>query len=136
MPAPISLDLRRRFQRCLEAGLSGREAGRRLMISAATASRLGKKIRQGDGLAPAKSGRPPGWGKLAPHKGFLVELVEQDPDITLSELRDALAEAEGVHVHLSAISRALKRFGFTYKKSHWWRVSRAGPMSPAPAPNG
>ena len=32
MPAPLSLDIRRRFQRCIEDGLFGREAARRLMI--------------------------------------------------------------------------------------------------------
>jgi transposase len=49
-------------------------------------------------------------------KAFLVELVEQDPDITLFELRDALADAEGVQVHHSSLGRALERVGFTYKK--------------------
>ena len=32
-------------------------------------------------------GRPPGSGKLAAHVGFFRELVAQDPDITLFELR-------------------------------------------------
>ncbi|MFG5382865.1 hypothetical protein, partial [Yoonia sp. R2-816] len=46
--------------------------------------------------------RPPGTGKLAAHVGFLEELVAQDPDITLFELRDALTDAEGVVVHHSS----------------------------------
>ncbi len=65
-------------------------------------------------------GRPLGTGKLAAHAGFLQELVTQDPDMTLFELRDALADAEGVTVHHSAIARLLKRLGFTHKKSRWW----------------
>ena len=41
MPAPLSLDVRHRFQRLIEEeGLSGREAARRLLISAATGVRL------------------------------------------------------------------------------------------------
>ena len=67
-------------------------------------------------MAPAKCGRPPGWGKLRPYRAFLLELVGQDPDITLFELQGALAEAEGVSVHPSAIARTLKKLGFTYKK--------------------
>ncbi|MFC0220162.1 hypothetical protein ACFFJ7_17375 [Pseudochelatococcus lubricantis] len=46
MPSPLSLDLRRRFQRAIEEGLSAREAARLLMISAATGARLAVKVRQ------------------------------------------------------------------------------------------
>jgi transposase len=133
MPAPLSLDLRRRFRQAVETGLSGREAARRLMISAATGARLARKVRRGEPLAPAKCGRPPGSGKLGPYRGFLLELVEQDPDITMRELQGALAEAEGVDVDETSLSRALRRLGLTYKKSRWSRTSGAAPMSPAPA---
>ena len=126
MPAPLSLDVRRRFQRLIEDGLSGRAAARRLLISAATGVRLASRVRRGESLAPKKCGRPPGQGKLDPHRSFLLELVEQDPDITLYELRDALREAEGVRVHHSGIARLLRRLGFTYKKSRWWPPSAAG----------
>ena len=36
-------------------------------------------------------------GKLALHRAFFEEPIAQEPDIALFELRDALAEAEGVH---------------------------------------
>jgi transposase len=136
MPAPLSLDLRRRFQLCIEEGLSGREAARRLRISAATGGRLAQKVRRGESLAPAKCGRPPGLGKIGAFRAFLVELVTQDPDITLHELRDALTEAEGVKVHHSAIGRALASLGFSYKKNHWSRTNGGAPMSPGPGPTG
>lgn len=45
MPKPLSLDIRRRFQSLLADGVSGREAARRLMISAASASRRGQNLR-------------------------------------------------------------------------------------------
>lgn len=83
MSAQLSLDHRRRFQRHFEAGLSGREAARRPMISAATGARLASKIRRGEPLAPVECERPPGSGKLGPHCAFLIEVVEQDPDITM-----------------------------------------------------
>ena len=117
LPALLSLDLRRRFQLCIEDGLSGREAARRLRSSAATGARLARKVRQGESLVPGKCGRPPGTGKLGAFRAFLVELVALDPDITLFELRDAVAEAEDVHVHHSAIGCALARLGFSYRKS-------------------
>lgn len=119
MPAPLSKDLRSRFARLIRDGLSGRAAARRLQVSAATGGRWAQKIRIRGEARIAPMGRPPGSGKLAAHVGFFQELVSQDPDITLFELRDALADAEGVTVHHSAIARLLKRLGFTYKKSHW-----------------
>ena len=51
---------------------------------------------------------------------LFLEFVKQDPDITLFELRDALADATGVAVHHSAIAALLKRLGFRHKKSRWW----------------
>lgn len=57
----------------------------------------------------APIGRPPGSGKLAPHADFFRELAAQGPDITLVEWRDALADAEGITVHHSAIAGLLKR---------------------------
>jgi len=133
MPAPLSLDIRRRFQRLIEEGLSGRAAARRLLVSAATGVRLAAKLRRGESLVPRKCGLPPGRGKLGPHRDLLRELVVQDPDITLFELRGALAQAEDVHVHHSAIARALKRLGFSYRKSRWWPPSAAVSRSAAPA---
>ena len=58
---------------------------------------------------------------------FHSDLVAQDPDITLFELRDALADAEGITVHHSAIAGLLKRLGFTHKKSLWWPPSGDAP---------
>ena len=136
MPKPLSLDIRRRFQRCLEDGLSGREAARRLLISAATASRLGRKIAQGGSLEPAQCVPKRGKGKLAPHHAFLVELVEQDPDITLCELRNALAAAHGLYVHHSAIGYALDRLGYTFKKRASARMNAARPTSAMPDTTG
>ena len=123
MPNPLSTDIRTHFERLFAEGLSGREIGRRLMISAASASRLSQKLRQGMRLAPANNPRNTGHGKLAPHHDFLVELIHQDPDITLQELQGALADAQGVTASVSGIDQALKRLGYTYKKRASLRMS-------------
>ena len=65
---------------------------------------------------PARQGPPRGKGKQAAHRAFLEELVAQDPDITLFELRDALAEAEGVRVHHSSIANLLSPSASRTKK--------------------
>lgn len=127
MPAPLPKDLRDRFTNYVLEGLSGRESARRLRISAATGARWARKIRSRGSAPCARMGRPCGSGKLAPHRSFLEELVAQDPDITLFELRDALADAEDVKVHHSAIANLLRKLGFTYKKSRWWPPNAAAP---------
>ena len=116
MPAPLSPDIHRRFERYVLDGLSGREASRRLLISPATGAWLAAKVRAGDTFAPAPCGRPKGWGRLGVQHAFIIDVVEQDPDITMPELRDALFESRDVLVHESSLSRLLRRLGFTYKK--------------------
>ncbi len=131
MPAPLSPDLRRRFEALVLSGLNGAEAVRRLMVLPATGARPARKVRDGALLRPQKCGRPLGWGKLGLHKELLSELVEHNPDIALAELCGALADAEAVRVSQGARCRALRRMGFTFKKSRWSRMSGAVPMSPA-----
>lgn len=127
MSAPLPSALRTRFRRYIEEGLSGRAAALRLKLSPATGARWSRAIRTRGHAAPAPQGRPRGGGKLAPYRAFFEELVAQDPDITLFELRDALAAAEGVEVHHSSIASVLSRLGFTHKKSRWWPPSAIVP---------
>ena len=56
-----------------------------------------------------------------PNQAFFKELIAQDTDITLFELRDALAVAGSVKVHHSSTPNLLSRFGFTYR----WRLPGA-----------
>jgi transposase len=79
MPNPLSADIRTRFEVLFAEGLSGREIGRRLMISAASASRLSQKLRRGLRLTPAPNPRNTGHGRLAPYHDFLIELIHPRP---------------------------------------------------------
>ena len=108
MPNPLSADIRDRFRRLFEDGLSGREAARRLLISAATVPRLARRLRRGASLLPAPNPRKRGRGKLAPWHDFLIGLVGHDPDITLAGLRGALKHAQGVRASISGVNQALK----------------------------
>ncbi|TDW33725.1 winged helix-turn-helix protein [Roseinatronobacter bogoriensis subsp. barguzinensis] len=53
---------------------------------------------------------------LCPIGRSLKSVLCKTQRITLYELRDALAMAEGVQVHHSSIAALLKRLGFSYKK--------------------
>lgn len=117
MPAPLSMDVRRRFARLIEDGMSGRGASERLMISASAGIRLARKVRAGADIAPAQGGRPLGVGKLGPHKEVLREMVEASEDITMPELAAALEAAAGTRAAPASLSRALRRWGWRVKRS-------------------
>ena len=128
MPAPLSPDIRNRFEVLYQEGLSAREIGRRLLISAATAVRYAACLRKTGNLMPAANTRRQGHGRLVPYEGFFAELVEQDPDITLKELQAALLEAHDVQASLSGIDVVLRRLDLTYKKRASSQTSGANPM--------
>lgn len=107
----------------MEEGLSGRAAARRLKLSPATGSRWARLVRTTGRAEAAAQGRPKGNGKLAPHRAFFEELIEQDGDMTLPELGAALEDATGVRAHPASIGRFLVKLGYTYKKSCWWPPS-------------
>ena len=128
MSAPMPTELRDRFVSLLKEGLSGRAAALRLKLSPATGSRWSRSWRTTGRMDPAAQGRPAGTGKLAPFHDFFRELITQDGDITLCELRDALFDAHGVEVHISSIDALLHRLGFRFKKNHWWPPSGSARM--------
>lgn len=67
--------------------------------------------------APARQGRPPGQGKLAPHREFLIARVTEKPDITMPGLAGELLAACGVSATAPSLSRVLCAAGFSYKKA-------------------
>lgn len=112
----LSMDLRLRFKKLMDSGLCAAAAGKVLLISRATAARWGKKVRDGASLEPLPSGPREGSGKLEPFLPFFLELLEQDPDITLAELQAALWAAHGTKCSISGVDGILRRHGYTYKK--------------------
>ena len=70
---------------------------------------------------------------VAVHRGTMGrQLVEQQPDATLKELRDRL----GIVCAESAICMALKRLKLSFKKRRFMRPSRTGPTSRNSGPTG
>lgn len=112
-----SLDLRERIVARVTAGHSRREAARHFGVSESCAIKLVQRVRATGSPEPARQGRPPGGGKLAARRAFLIESVEAQPDITMPQLAALLAAAHGVTASPASLSRVLCKAGFTYKKS-------------------
>jgi len=117
MGKPLSVDLRERVVAFVGAGHGRRAAARHFHVSASFAVKLLARARATGTLEPARQGRPPGTGKLAPFAGFLGTRVDTEPDITMPELAGALFEAHGIRVSPAALSRFLIREGYSYKKN-------------------
>ena len=84
-----SRDLRERIYGDVASGQSRRAAARRFGVSASTGVRLAKRMAETGSLAPARQGRPPGAGKLAPYGDRLIGWVEAErvEDPTAADVR-------------------------------------------------
>jgi putative transposase len=134
MTRPYSVDLRERVVRAVEAGLSRRAAARRFEVSVSFVIKLMQRWRREGTVAPARYGggkRP----ALAAHAERVHDLLRDEPDVTIAELRSRLA-AEAIHVSPAAISRFLTAAGLTRKKRRSTRPSGSGRTSPPPGRSG
>ncbi len=117
-----SMDLRERVWADCQAGVTTPAVAAKYRVSAAWVRRLKQRHKATGSLAP----RPPSPGRpvtLAPHEARVRELVRDDPDATLAELRRRL----GVRVSISAPSEYLRRLKLSFKKKSSGRPSRTGP---------
>ena len=125
MAQTYSTDLRVRFVRAVAAGASARAAGLRFEIAPTTAIRWAKAWRERGEQRAQPRGRPPTGGKLDRHEGFLLDLIELQPDITLREVAERLADERGVTAAASTLWRFYDRRGITLKKDRARRRAAA-----------
>ena len=121
VPAPYSGDLRDRVAAAVAAGASARSAAGRFGVSVSTAIRWAQRWRAEGHAQPRAMGSDPRSGLLE-HRTAVVELVAQKPDLTLQEIRGALAAGHGISVGLTSLWRFLRAQNITLKK-------RASPRS-------
>ena len=128
MSKALSLDLRSRVLSAIAAGLSCRRAAERFGVSASSAIRWRARERQQGHARPKALGGDRRSGRVETHAALILALVEQMPDITLEELRTALAE-QRVSVGYGTLWRFLRRHKITRKKRRRTPPSRTGRMS-------
>jgi transposase len=110
-----SQDLRDRVIKATQAGFSARKAAARFAIGAATAIAWVNRQRETGENSAYRQGRPRG-SKLEEHRTFVVELIEAEPDLTITELQERLLRDRGLHASTGTIWTFLDRCGLTFKK--------------------
>jgi len=129
MPAPYSQDLRERVIGFMALGGSARAAAERFDVSVSSASRWVQRWRA-EGHARPRARGGDRRSQLGEHRAKVLQLVAQQPDLTLQEIRSALAAACGITVGLSTVHRFLDAHKLTLKKRPYTRPSRTARMSP------
>jgi transposase len=64
--------------------------------------------------------------RLGEHRAKVLQLVARQPDLTLQEIRSALATSCGITVGLSTVHRFLAAHKLTLKKRPYTRPNRTG----------
>lgn len=107
-----SMDLRERVLKDFDAGMGNDAVARKYHVSSRWVYKLRRQRSETGNIAPrrGKTGPKP---KLAQHTEKLLQLVEEQPDASLSELRERL----GVAVSLTTLWKTVKALGMTLKKS-------------------
>ena len=124
--ATLSIDLRTRILDAYDRGDGTRlQIAERYDVSLGMVKKLLQQRRVTGDIGPRhfRSGRKP---KITEeHKRHLERLIDDHPDMTLDELREAI----GVDCTLQAIFYALEKLELTYKKRHSTQQNMIAPTS-------
>ena len=131
MPRAYSGDLRERVIEAVEhEGTSRREAAERFGVSASSGIKWLQRWHE-TGSAEAK----PRGGSVSPlekHAAIILEVVAEQPDLTLDETLVELLKRR-IRTSQSALSRFFRRHSITFKKKPASRRARAGRCGPRAA---
>lgn len=125
MTRSLSGDLRGRVIEAISEGLSTREAARRFKIGVSTSGTWYRRYRETGETEARKQGQP-SRSKLDPHESFILGLVDEVPDVTLSEIVERLAVELGVRAVPSTVWGFFAKRGITFKKRQRMRASSNG----------
>lgn len=128
MGQPLSMDLRCRVLAAIDDGMSCRWAAARFGVAPSTAIRWHGQRRDTGSFAPKPQGGDMRSHRIEARRDDILKVWEARKDITLDELRDALADI-GLTVSRVGLHRFFVRHGITRKKRPAMRSSKTAPMS-------
>lgn len=117
MPAPLSLDLRRRIAEAIEKNEeNGVAIAARFAVSSATVCRIRARLENEESLeARMAPGRE--FKVTDKHRDWIRRELQRDPFLTSHELTERFNRRyRKTQVHRSTILRAMHMIGFSFKK--------------------
>ena len=116
MARALSMDLRSRVLGAIRAGMSCRQVAAHFGVSASSAIRWREREREQGHAAPKPQGGDRRSDRIEAHGGTILGLVKATPDMTLAELREALA-GQGLSLGIATLWRFFARRRITLKKT-------------------
>jgi transposase len=104
--------------------LSQRQLAQQFNVALSFIQKLVKQYRETGNIAPKKRTQQTPTKLTEEQLNILEELVKNNNDATLEELRHSLAERTGVLISRSTTDRMLHRLQWTLKKKHSTRQKR------------
>lgn len=115
MPAPCSIDLRRRVVAAVEDGATVRSVAERFGVAVSSVVKWHQRARA-TGTPHAKPMGGVRRNRLGAERVWILSRIVEKPDLTLRELLAEL-HARGVTVALNTLWLMLRREGLTFKKN-------------------
>ena len=128
MPGAYGDDLRRRLVRAVENGASVREAADIYDVAASTVVKVHQRWRATGVVSAKPMGGDQRSHTLEARGAVIMRLIQAQPDLTLNEIRDALA-AKGIQASRSALWRFFDRHDVSFKKKRRTPASKNAPTS-------
>ena len=114
------LDLRLKVLDAVDRGIPRKEVVRTFGVSMPTIERYLRRRRQSGDLVPKPSpGRTPSILATPWERRALWEQLEENDEATLKRHCELWEERGGARVSVPTMSRAVRKLGWTFKKSRW-----------------
>jgi transposase len=128
MAHSLSMDLRSRLLVAIDGGMSCRAAAARFGVAPSTAIRWQAQRRETGNFAPKPQGGDMRSRRVEERAADILAIWEARKDISLEELRQALAEI-GLAISVAGLHRFFARRGMTRKKRLAMPSSKTAPIS-------
>jgi transposase len=118
-----SIDLRERLVAGRQRGQSAEELSRVFGVSKRSVERyLKRHVQEGTLAAKARGGYR--RSRLEGHDALLHQWIEEQPDLSLEQLRERLLAQLGIAIGTTALWHRLEKLGLSYKKNAARRRTR------------